>query len=511
MEFVDNMEAVVSTQSTGDLNSKTVHDVSMLSLSRRLPPPQEDSFAPFVSLLSDRSMALVEAILFTVDLQMELTVSGNLVMILDAYGKIIPIIDEGIKLEVQKTSHATTLFRSNSTVTKLIKGYTRLHGQSFLQIFCPILEEIATTKPNLEVNPDKLSDPAEYQKNMKFLIHYSQAIFNLIIENVHKFPYPLRKIASLISSNVEEKFPESCRSSVAGYVFLRYLCPAFSTGPHQHGLLDPKLATPDTLRNLILVGKIIQNLANGILFGEKETYMIPLNSFLANNRERCNEFLDSLLIEPEKGTGSVPIPRLCSTRDAFSVEIPELIKYLLNTKEKVFKRLSLAEDKATLDKFRELMDEYAKNFVVTPVHEDRSFSFLGGNKLTGTRYVLLFKKLMSDEGIATKKVLEAFRAADKCKNNAITKDEWAKICGALLESLSLSPEIARVKSTAPVDPQLLAFIDNMFSACDLNKDGTISFEEFHSYISKVAARESIPDVFRWFLENRDNEAMFVFF
>lgn len=36
-------------------------------------------------------------------------------------------------------------------------------------------------------------------------------------------------------------------------------------------------------RGLLLIAKIIQNLANNVLFGAKEPYMFPLNDFLAHN------------------------------------------------------------------------------------------------------------------------------------------------------------------------------------------------------------------------------------
>eukprot|EP01126_Amoeba_proteus_P063481 TRINITY_DN8751_c0_g2_i4.p1 TRINITY_DN8751_c0_g2~~TRINITY_DN8751_c0_g2_i4.p1 ORF type:complete len:511 (-),score=104.84 TRINITY_DN8751_c0_g2_i4:606-2138(-) len=431
----------------------------MLSQSRRIFPDQrEDKFLPFVTLLSNTNVELVEAILFTVDKQNELTVSSNLIMILDAYGKIQGLIDEGIRQEVKRTSQGNTLFRSNSTTTKLIKGYTRLHGQSFLQIFCPILEEIGQLKLNLEVNPDKLSCPSDSDKNIKILVDYSQRVFDLILDNVNKFPSAIRKIVALIATCVREKFPEYGRQSVAGYVFLRYLCPAFSVSPHLNGLLDPKLATPDTLRTLLLIGKIIQALANGILFGEKEMYMIPANSFLLNNMQRCNDFLDLISVEPERGI----IPRLCSVRDAISVEIPELLKYLLNTDstEKVYKKLAVSPENSTLERFREIMENYSKDYVVTSVHEEKPYSFRG-SKLSNTKYVVLFKKLMSEETVATKKIIEAYRSANKCKNHAISRDEWISICGALLESLSLSPEVQRHKVTSSTDPQMMEFVDNM--------------------------------------------------
>eukprot|EP01126_Amoeba_proteus_P063480 TRINITY_DN8751_c0_g2_i3.p1 TRINITY_DN8751_c0_g2~~TRINITY_DN8751_c0_g2_i3.p1 ORF type:complete len:250 (-),score=58.40 TRINITY_DN8751_c0_g2_i3:484-1233(-) len=185
---------------------------------------------------------------------------------------------------------------------------------------------------------------------------------------------------------------------------------------------------------------------------------IPANSFLLNNMQRCNDFLDLISVEPERGI----IPRLCSVRDAISVEIPELLKYLLNTDstEKVYKKLAVSPENSTLERFREIMENYSKDYVVTSVHEEKPYSFRG-SKLSNTKYVVLFKKLMSEETVATKKIIEAYRSANKCKNHAISRDEWISICGALLESLSLSPEVQRHKVTSSTDPQMMEFVDNI--------------------------------------------------
>lgn len=46
----------------------------------------------------------------------------------------------------------------------------------------------------------------------------------------------------------------------------------------------------------MLVSKILQNLANGIEFGGKEHYMVPLNSFLQENTSRLHRFFDELAV-----------------------------------------------------------------------------------------------------------------------------------------------------------------------------------------------------------------------
>lgn len=49
-------------------------------------------------------------------------------------------------------------------------------------------------------------------------------------------------------------------------------------------------------RGLLLIAKIIQNLANNVLFGTKEPYMFPLNSFLVQNIHSVTGFLRDISV-----------------------------------------------------------------------------------------------------------------------------------------------------------------------------------------------------------------------
>jgi neurofibromin 1 len=51
-----------------------------------------------------------------------------------------------------------------------------------------------------------------------------------------------------------------------------------------------------TRRSLLLVAKVVQNLANNVLFGTKEQYMSPLNDFLAQNIYRVTAFLRDISV-----------------------------------------------------------------------------------------------------------------------------------------------------------------------------------------------------------------------
>lgn len=54
--------------------------------------------------------------------------------------------------------------------------------------------------------------------------------------------------------------------------------------------------TKEMRRGLLLIAKVIQNLANNVLFGVKEPYMFPLNDFLVQNVFSITGFLHEISV-----------------------------------------------------------------------------------------------------------------------------------------------------------------------------------------------------------------------
>ena len=90
------------------------------------------------------------------------------------------------------------------------------------------------------------------------------------------------------------RFPEAKFTAVGAFIFLRFFCPAI-VAPQAEGLIS---STPskEMRRGLLLIAKIVQNLANNVLFGAKESYMFPLNDFLTQNIYRVTTFLREISV-----------------------------------------------------------------------------------------------------------------------------------------------------------------------------------------------------------------------
>ena len=122
-------------------------------------------------------------------------------------------------------------------------------------------------------------------------------MIDTLIASVDKVPYGIRWICKQIRELCRSHFPmatrEQCCSMIGGFFLLRYVNPAV-VSPQAFMLVNEKLSNY-TRRNLTVLAKVMQNLANNVTFGGvKEYFMEPLNKVLSRNRDRVNRFLEEL-------------------------------------------------------------------------------------------------------------------------------------------------------------------------------------------------------------------------
>ena len=105
-------------------------------------------------------------------------------------------------------------------------------------------------------------------------------------------PPPVRRLVSVFQRSVEEFFPQSKYIVSTGYWFLRIIVP-YITSPDGFGLYHRPIDQSGR-RNLILVGKVLQNLANDTLFGAKEAYMVGMNPFMGSALQQLQRYVSDL-------------------------------------------------------------------------------------------------------------------------------------------------------------------------------------------------------------------------
>ncbi|KAJ2803451.1 hypothetical protein H4R21_002032, partial [Coemansia helicoidea] len=72
-------------------------------------------------------------------------------------------------------------------------------------------------------------------------------------------------------------------------IFVRFFIPIL-TSPEAYGLVDARMS-PSSRRGLLLCAKVLAVLCNGVSFGSKETYLMPMNGLIREYRPKLRKFL----------------------------------------------------------------------------------------------------------------------------------------------------------------------------------------------------------------------------
>ncbi|KAJ0301528.1 hypothetical protein Brms1b_012390 [Colletotrichum noveboracense] len=248
----------------------------------------------------------------------ELTVS--LLTIFEHRGLSFELLEVLIKQEIEETDNESEILRRTCVATKMLSVYAKWKGQPYLKATLQkVVERLMLTSKDLdlELDPARVSSTDELQKNALQLRIVAKVFIDDICASSTSMPASFRKICNIVcapscaeSSNFQRltrgyqistavlpRFQEAKYTAVGAFVFLRFFCPAI-VAPEVEGLVT---TTPskEMRRGLLLIAKVIQNLANNVLFGAKEPYMFPLNDFLTQNIYRVTTFLREISVAPE--------------------------------------------------------------------------------------------------------------------------------------------------------------------------------------------------------------------
>ncbi|KAG9239611.1 RasGAP protein-like protein [Amylocarpus encephaloides] len=205
---------------------------------------------------------------------------------------------------------ANLLFRGNSIFTQAMDFHMRRVGMEYLEeVLAEKVLEINNLNPECEVDPSRIGHRDDISKNWSLLISLTTDIWQVIAGSASRCPAELRQILKYIRAVAEDRYGDFFRTvvytSVSGFIFLRFLCPAL-LNPKLFGLLrDHPRAKAQ--RTLTLIAKSLQALANLSTFGQKESWMEPMNRFLASNRQGVKDFIDAICaISAERNNFSLP-------------------------------------------------------------------------------------------------------------------------------------------------------------------------------------------------------------
>lgn len=201
---------------------------------------------------------------------------------------------------------ANLLFRGNSLLTQSLEFHMRRLGKEYLSsILQTKISEINDINPNCEVDPSKLNHHgSQLEHHWNQLIALATEVWQCIARSADKIPPELRHILKYIRAVAEDRYGDFLRTvaytSVSGFLFLRFICPAILS-PKLWGLLRDH-PRPRAQRTFTLITKALQKLANVSTFGKREEWMEPMNRFLNAQRQSFREFIDKVCdIPAERG------------------------------------------------------------------------------------------------------------------------------------------------------------------------------------------------------------------
>jgi neurofibromin 1 len=164
------------------------------------------------------------------------------------------------------------------------EAHTKQDGDSDVKLF----------KVQYELDPEKIDETSDENINVLMLQLTCQKFLVQILRSSGDCPGEFKQLCAHIKAVIEKKFPEFIYKAIGSFIFLRF----FNTGitvPETYGLMSTP-PNPVARRQLILLSKVLQNLANGVKFGSKESFMTKLNGFITANQEKLKGFYDRLCV-----------------------------------------------------------------------------------------------------------------------------------------------------------------------------------------------------------------------
>jgi GTPase-activator protein for Ras-like GTPase len=144
------------------------------------------------------------------------------------------------------TIEANLLFRGNTLLTKALDAHMRRLGKEYLEeTIGERLRDIDESNPDCEVDPSRVKPGQDLNRNWGNLITLTMNLWSAISSSASRCPTELRQLFRHIKSCAETRYGDFLRtvaySSVSGFLFLRFFCPAI-LNPKLFGLLKGKNA-----------------------------------------------------------------------------------------------------------------------------------------------------------------------------------------------------------------------------------------------------------------------------
>ncbi|XP_054010836.1 neurofibromin isoform X2 [Hylaeus anthracinus] len=252
-----------------------------------------EQLVQLVTMISDKGelpIAMALANVVTTNQMDEL--ARVFVTLFDAKHLLSPLLWNMFYREVEVSDCMQTLFRGNSLGSKIMAFCFKIYGASYLQnllepLITPLLDDPTT---GFEVDSARIDTNENIEQNGRNLIALTQKVFDAIVSSADRFPPQLRSMCHCLYQVLSKRFPQCPQNNIGAVgtvIFLRFINPAI-VSPQEMGIVNESVP-PQVKRGLMLMSKILQNIANHVEFS-KEQHMLPFNDFLRAHFEIGRRF-----------------------------------------------------------------------------------------------------------------------------------------------------------------------------------------------------------------------------
>ncbi|CAL1545446.1 unnamed protein product [Lymnaea stagnalis] len=218
----------------------------------------------------------------------------SLVHILQKQSKACEFLSDIVMEEISRLDDEHLTFRGNSIATKAMEAYMKLVGEKYLKdTLGDFISQMIQSTDDCEVDPTKVSTPQLLVCQQKNLDMYSNMAWVKVINSFCYFPNEMREVFSSLRSRCSDRGKVDYSDNlISGCIFLRFLCPAILY-PSLFNLTQ-EYPNERASRNLTLIAKTIQTLANFTQFGGKEEFMTFMNTFVEREAPQMKSFLHKI-------------------------------------------------------------------------------------------------------------------------------------------------------------------------------------------------------------------------
>uniref|UniRef100_T1JUK4 Ras-GAP domain-containing protein n=1 Tax=Tetranychus urticae TaxID=32264 RepID=T1JUK4_TETUR len=314
------------------------------------------------------------------------------VTLFDAKHLLSPLLWNMFYKEVEVSDCMQTLFRGNSLGSKIMAFCFKIYGTSYLKALLePLIKPLAES-------------PNDVMSNRTMKICYA------IISSADSFPPQLRSMCHCLFQVLNKRFPNFPHniSAVGTVIFLRFINPAI-VSPFEMGIVDVQ-PNNKVKRGLMLMSKILQNIANNVEFS-KEQHMLSFNDFLRANFDNGRRWVLQITSDCETMDHQTS-HNLSFISDA---NVHALHRLLWNHQEKIGDYLSSSRDHKALGRrpFDKMVTLLA--YLGPPEHKQMTDSEWNSIDMTSNRFEECMAKAHDDDKFKSLKSLNIFYQAGTSK------------------------------------------------------------------------------------------------